>query len=342
MGMEDFKKTVLRNTVIKIVSIALIFALVKGPNDLGKYILLLGMSQVVGNLTLWPYLRESISSVKVRILRPFRHFYPALLLFIPTITTQVYLVVNRIMLGRLDSIVASGQFDYADKITKLVLAIVTATGSVMLPHIAHKFADGDVRGIRQSLYNSFDFVSSLAVPMMFGLAAISTNFAPWFLGSEFAPTAKIMFIESPAIVLIAWSNVTGTQYLMPVNRVKEFTASVAVGAGVNVVCNLFLIEAFGANGAALATVISEFVVTAMQVYFIRTTIRRRQLFKYTWKYFVSGFVMFIVVYRLNLLMHMNVTNLIIQILIGAVIYAICVYFTNAPIVSQAKGFIKRK
>ncbi|WP_137597321.1 flippase [Paucilactobacillus kaifaensis] len=342
MGMEDFKKTVLRNAVIKIVSIALIFALVKGPDDLGRYILLLGMSQVVGNLTLWPYLKESVQFIKISILRPFKHFYPALLLFIPTITTQVYLVVNRIMLGRLDSIIAAGQFDYADKITKLVLAVVTATGSVMLPHIAHKFADGDVRGIRQSLYNSFDFVTALAVPMMFGLAAISTSFAPWFLGNEFAPTAKIMFIESPAIVLIAWSNVTGTQYLMPVNRVKEFTASVAVGAAVNIVCNLFLIEVFGANGAALATVISEFVVTALQIYFIRTTIRRRQLFKYTWKYIVSGGVMFIVVYRLNSMMHMNLTNLIIQVIIGSIIYIICIFFTGAPIIAQLKNFVSKK
>lgn len=341
MGMEDFKKTVLRNTVIKIVSITLVFTLVKNSNDLGKYIFLLGASQIVGNLTLWPYLRDSVGFTEFLKLRPFNHFYPALLLFIPTITTQVYLVVNRIMLGRFDSTAAAGQFDYADKITKLVLAIVTATGSVMLPHIAHKFADGDVRGIRQSLYNSFDFVTALSVPMMFGLAAISSGFAPWFLGSEFTPTAKIMFIESPVIVLIAWSNVTGTQYLMPVNRVKEFTASVTVGAVINVICNLFLIEVFGANGAALATVISEFVVTALQIFFIRNTIRRRQLFRFTWKYLLSGIVMFVVVYRINAIMHMNVTNLIIQIIIGALVYSVCIVLTNAPIIAQARKFIHK-
>lgn len=341
MGMEDFKKTVLRNMIIKLVSIALIFTLVKGPNDLGKYIFLLAMSQVIGNLTLWPYLKGSINFVKLSSLRPFSHFYPALLLFIPTITTQVYLVVNKLMLGRLAGISATGQFDYADKITKLVLAIVTATGAVMLPHIAHKFADGDVKGIRQSLYNSFDFVTALSVPMMFGLAAVSAQFAPWFLGSDFTPTAKIMFIESPVIVLIAWSNVTGTQYLMPVNRVKEFTASVSVGAVSNVILNLFLIEAYGANGAALATVLSEFIVTACQIYFIRTTIRRRQLFKYTWKYLLSGGIMFIVVYRLNSIMHMNVPNLIVQVAIGIVIYTLCLYFIKAPIINQVKGFIEK-
>lgn len=342
MGMEDFKKTVFRNMVIKIVSIALIFTLVKQQDDLGKYILLLGMSQVLGNLTLWPYLKGSVKWLGIKILRPFKHFYPSLLLFIPTITTQVYLVVNRIMLGRLADTVAVGQFDYADKIVKIVLAVVTATGAVMLPHIAHKFADGDVKGIRQSLYNSFDFVTALAIPMMFGLAAISTTFAPWFLGAEFAPTAKIMFIESPVIVLIAWSNVTGTQYLMPVNRVKEYTMSVTVGAVANVILNLFLIEVYGANGAALATIISEFIVTAMQIYFIRTTIKRRQLFKNTWKYLLCGGIMFIVVFRINGIMNMSVQNLIVQAIIGMLVYGIGLIIVQAPVLEQAKSLIKGK
>ncbi len=342
MGMEDFKKTVLRNMMIKLVSIALIFTLVKGQDDLGKYIFLLGISQVLGNLTLWPYLKESVNLVKISILRPFKHFYPSLLLFIPTITTQVYLVVNRIMLGRFSTTVSVGEFDYADKITKLVLAIVTATGSVMLPHIAHKFADGDVKGIRQSLYNSFDFVTSLSVPMMFGLAAISTKFAPWFLGDQFAGSAKIMFIEAPVIVFIAWSNVTGTQYLMPVNRVSEYTASVSIGAVVNVITNLFLIETYGANGAALSTVISEFTVTAVQIYCIRNTIRRRQLFTGIWKYVVAGFIMFIVVDRLNSMMKASIVNFGVQIALGFVIYAAGLIMLKAPILHQMNNLLKRK
>lgn len=342
MGLEDFKKTVFRNLVIKIVSIGLIFLIVKTPEDLWKYILLLGFSQIIGNVSLWPYLRDSVLRINIKRIHPLRHFYPALLLFIPTITTQIYLVVNRMMLGRMVDMQASGQFDYADKITKLILAIVTATGLVMLPHIANKFAKGDVKGIRESLYNSFDFVTALAVPMMFGLAGIARGFAPWFLGDAFAPTAKIMFIESPVILFIAWSNVTGTQYLMPVNRVREFTASVTVGAVTNIILNLFLIEVFGANGAALATVISEFVVTALQIFFIRNTIRRRQLFKYTWKYILAGFIMFIVVYRINGIIKMSIQNLILQFLVGVIVYIAGLALTKAPILQQAKELFKGK
>lgn len=342
MGMEDFKKTVTRNTVVKLISIALIFIVVRTRADLWKYILLLGVAQVGGNITLWPYLKGSIQWVPMREWHPLKHFYPSLLMFIPTITTQIYLVVNKLMLGRIGEPTALGQFDFADKIVKLVLAVVTATGTVMLPHVANKYANGDIKAVRNSLYNSFDFVSSLSIPMMFGLMAISAKFAPWFLGSEYVDTGKIIFLEAPIIVFIAWSNVTGTQYLMPVNRVKEYTLSVTVGAVVNIIGNLFLIKPYSANGAAIATVISEFSVTAVQLFFIRTTIERRRLFKDLWRYLLSGLIMYFVVLRLDEIMNMTIINLAVQVIVGAVVYLICIIVLKAPVVDKAKEMISNR
>ena len=45
----------------------------------------------------------------------------------------------------------------------------------MLPHIANKFSKGDVKGIRESLYNSFDFITAIAVPMMFELWLLQSH-----------------------------------------------------------------------------------------------------------------------------------------------------------------------
>lgn len=339
MGIEDFKKTVTRNTLVKIFSILLIFLLVRSKNDLIPYIVLLGFSTFVGNLTLWPYLRNQINFIKISKLNPLHHLYPTLLLFIPAITTQVYLVVNRIMLGRMSTQAAVSQFDFGDKMVKLALSLVTATGAVMLPHIANKFAAGDVKGIRSALYKSFDFATALAVPIMFGLMAISTKFAPWFLGAEYAPTSKVIFYEAPAILFIAWSNVTGTQYLMPIHREKEYTISVTIGAIINVIANFYLIHLKGVNGAAVVTVLSEFTVLAVQLLFIHGTIKRRQLFTMLWKYILAGGIMYLVVERLNFIMKMNLMNLAFQIIAGFIIYSITLYLIKAPIIQQAKELI---
>lgn len=341
MGLENFKVTVVRNALVKFASLILIFTFVKNNSDLGIYILILGGAQLVGNLTLWPYLRGNLVWVPIKNWHPFKHFYPSLLLFIPTITTQVYLVLNRLMLGHMASQTALGNFGQSDKIVKFALSVVTATGTVMLPHVANKFAKGDINGVRNSLYASFNFVSSISIPMMFGLMAISKKLAPWFLGSEFVPAGEIMFIESPIIVIIAWSNVTGTQYLMPVNRVKEFTTSVTIGAVSNVFLNLFFIEWWGANGAALATVGSEFLVTASQMVMIRKTISRRKMFKDVWKYFLSGIMMFIVVNRICETIQMTIANLVLEVAVGVVIYAIGLFVLKASILKQAQELLKK-
>lgn len=342
MGVEDFQKTVTRNIIVKVASVCLIFLLVKSHDDLGKYIALLGGSTLVGNLTLWPYLKQAISWVPLRKWRPFAHFYPALLLFIPTITTQIYQVVNRLMLGRMSTQNQLGQFSQADKIIKIVIAVVTASGQVMLPHIANKFTKGDVKGIRTSLYHSFDFITAIAVPMMFGIMAVAIPFAPWFLGGQFNIAGQLMFIEAPIILFIGWSNVTGTQYLMPVNRTNQYTISVTVGACVNIVANFILIAVWGSRGASLATVISEFAVTAVQLFYVRNTISRRRLMKSVWKYFAVGLIMFIVVYRISNTIRMNVVNLVLEIALGAIIYFIGLVLLKAPVIDQAKALISER
>ena len=342
MGLEEFRITVVRNTLVKIASLILIFTVVKTSNDLGKYILILGASQLVGNLTLWPYLRGNIVWVSIKKWHPFKHFYPSLLLFIPTITTQVYLVLNRLMLGRMSTQADLGNFGQADKIVKFVLAVVTATGTVMLPHVANKFAKGDIKRVRNSLYSSFNFVSAIAIPMMFGLMAIAKKFGPWFLGREFVLAGSVIFLEAPIILLIAWSNVTGTQYLMPVNRVKEYTTSVTIGALSNVIFNFVLIGKYGANGAAIATVGSEFLVTASQLWMIHSTISRRKLFRETWKYLFCGMVMFIVVNRICSVINMTVANLILEVVVGAIIYLLGLILTKASILDEAQKLLKKR
>lgn len=339
MGMENFQRIVFRNMLVKLTSVVLIFFLIKGHDDLGKYIALLGLSNLIGNLTLWPYLRDEIKWVPIRTWHPFKHFYPALLLFIPTITTQVYQVVNRLMLGRMSTQNQLGQFQNADQIIKVVLAIATASGQVMLPHIANKFSKGDIKGIRESLYNSFDFITAIAVPMMFGVMAIAEPFAPWFLGSEFNNAGRLMMIEAPIILFIGWSNVTGTQYLMPISRTKEYTISVTIGAVVNVITNFLFIAKWGANGAALATSISEFSVTAVQLMYIKSTIRRRQLFSTFWKYLLSGLFMFFIVNRLANIIKMNIGNLVLEVVLGIMVYMLCLFILHAPIIAQAQGLV---
>lgn len=132
------------------------------------------------------------------------------------------------------------------------------------------------------LYKSFDFVSALAYLMMFGVAGVSLTLAPLYYSAKYVAVGPAMLIESIVILMIGWSNVIGTQYLIPINRVKDFTTSVTLGAVVNIVLNFLLIHFLGLNGAMWSTVFSEIAVTAYQLFVVRKALNVKIMVKNTW------------------------------------------------------------
>lgn len=340
MGVENFGVMVLRNLIVRIVTLVSIFVFVRSYNDLAVYILILSLSSLLGNLVLFPSLHRYISKPNWKNLNIFKHFWPSLVLFIPQIATQVYLVLNKTMLGSIISVQSSGYFDQSDKIVKMILAVVTATGTVMLPHVANAFANGNKEKTKEYLYSSFSFVSVVSVPMMFGLIVLSAKFVRLFLTVKFSEVVPIMMIESIVILLIAWSNAIGTQYLLPTKQTRSFTLSVVLGAIVNLIANIPLILMYGAIGASVATVLSEFSVTLYQLISVRNQIEYKRLFEDIYKYLVSGIIMFFALFYFDKAMSTSWVSLIIETIIGGLIYLTGLFLLRVKIFSKIKLILK--
>ncbi len=342
MGLEDFKRTVLRNFMVKIISVASIFMFVKTSHDVGIYILVLTLSTLLGNLSLWGYLKRTVNKPDLQHLHLFKHIRPSVSLFIPQVAIQIYLVLNKTMLGSISGVQSAGFYENSDKMVKMLLAVVTATGTVMLPRMAHTFVAKDFKQLHRYLYTSFDFVSFISIPLAFGLSAVAPKFAIWFMGKEFAITGQLIAVLSIVIVLIAWSNVIGTQYLLPTNQTRQYTVSVTAGAVVNLLLNIWLIIQFGVMGAVVATVLSEFAVTGIQLYFIRNQVKITKLFGDLWKYLLSGLIMYLVVRYMNQIQAGNFINFAIQAVIGGIIYIGLSLVLRASFIKTILGFIKSR
>ena len=237
---------------------------------------------------------------------------------------------------------ASGYYQYSDNLVKLILALVTATGTVMLPHVANAVSHGDMKKVNQMLYKSFDFVSAVAVPMMFGLAAISLTLAPKYYGPGYGPVGPAMMIESIVILMIAWSNALGVQYLLPIHHQKQFTISVTVGAVINIILNFPLIHFYGLNGAMWSTVLSETGVTLYQLIAVRGLLSYRMLFRSLWKYLISGIIMFLPVFWMNIHLKDSWLMMGLEVFVGIIIYTIMMLVLRAPIVGEAKKLVRER
>ena len=157
MGLEEFKKTVVRNTIVKLVSLASIFIFVKSSDDIAIYALIIALSALIGNLTFWLYIPKTIGVKKIKISNLKVHLKASLALFIPQIAIQIYVLLDRTMLGIITDTIQVGYYENSQKIVKIVLTLATAIGTVMMPKMANTVASGDMNKVKYYVKNSFFF-----------------------------------------------------------------------------------------------------------------------------------------------------------------------------------------
>lgn len=346
MGIEDFKKTVTRNFIVKMIGVVCIFIFVKNKSDLNKYVFILCISDLIGQGIMWMYMKSYINKIELTISDVIKHFIPAVQLFIPQIAIQIYVVLDKTMVGMFSTPSEVGFYDNSQKIVKMTLAVVTSMGTVMLPRVTNTFAKGDLKKVKEYLVKSFEFSSYLAIPMMFGMIGIANEFVPWFFGNDFLKCSSLIIIISPIIVAIAWSNVLGMQIMLPVGKVKEFTISVTVGAFVNFIINLFLIKKYASLGASVASVIAEFAVTLVQFYLMREYISIKSMFNNIWKYFLASCIMLLFLRIMGNYMEAGIKTTVVQVVVGMLTYFVLLVMlksnVNNYIISIVKGkFLKK-
>ncbi|WP_289128159.1 flippase [uncultured Clostridium sp.] len=345
MGLEQFKKTVVRNTIVKLTSLASIFIFVKSSNDTVIYTLILALSALIGNLTFWFYVPKAIGFKSIKISGLNLHLKASLALFIPQIAIQIYVLLDRTMLGTITDTGQVGFYENSQKIVKVVLTLATAIGTVMMPKVANTVASGDMKKVKYYIKNSFFFVSALSIPLMFGLMGVAPELSPWFFGNNFAGIEKLIIISSLIILSISWSNVLGMQLLVPLNKTKEFTISVTSGAIINFILNLVLIKKFGATGACISTIIAEFTVTSVQFYLLKDFIKAKELIKSVLLFIPAAIVMYIFVRIIGNYMGLGILTNIVQGIAGIITYFIIIeglyrIFKKQSIVTYVKDIIK--
>lgn len=358
-GNEEFVKLVVRNIIVKLVSILSIFAFVREKNDVIIYIIIFSVSVLLGNFMLLFDLKKRIVPIKLNELRLKRHIVPTLILFIPTIATSIYTILDKTLIGTLipdtytiiengNSLVIkvsdleNGYYEQAEKIVKLCLSVIGALGAVMIPRNANLFAEGKTRELNENIQLATNFVNLIGMPMCVGLIVIAPNLIPWFLGDEYVNSIAIMQVLAFIVLFIGYSGVMGTQYLVPTHQDRRFSISISIGAVVNLGLNLLLIPMWKAKGAAIASVLAEASIAIIMYIMIRKELNVLRMILHGWRYMLSAGIMGVIIWFIQNHMSANIFNTLILTCIGAVIYCFLLLVMKDPFLKFVFNKIKNR
>lgn len=321
-GMEKFKLTVTRNSIIKLATMAGIFLFVKDADDLWIYTIIMSAGYLISAVALWPQLHRYVTYRKPKSKDIVKHIKPNLVLFIPVIAISVYNTMDKIMLGKFTDKAQVAFYDKSEEVMQIPNTFINALTMVMLPRMTSLIKHNEVEKGQQYITNSMRFAIMMSCATSFGLAAVANDFAPLFFGKEFLPCATLIVWLAPIGIIKAWANVIRTQHLIPNCKDRIYVVSVVVGAVVNFVMNLLLIPHLGGVGAVIGTIAAEACVMLYQTLEVRHELPILAYIRQNIAFPVIGMIMFITVRFLEAIWPQTVLSLIAQIGIGIVVYII--------------------
>lgn len=201
-----------------------------------------------------------------------QHLKPIFTFFMLSISTTVYSNLDTTLLGFIKGNVEVGYYAAAVRIKLVLVGVVTSLGTVLLPRLSYYFETKRMEEFASIVKDALNFVLLVSIPICLFFILNAETVIYFLSGTEFAPAILPLRIMLPSIIFIGLSNVTGIQVLVPSNQEHLVVKSTIIGAIINLVSNVIFIPLFGVIGASLSNVLSELLVLAIQVYFLREMI----------------------------------------------------------------------
>ena len=256
-GLENYRFIAWRNLVFKTISLALLFLLVRGREDI-LWVAAVGVFANSGS-----GLAGFLAAGRFATLTPkpprnlLRHLRSMAILSLSTLAASMYVYLDSVLLGFLAGNRPVGLFTAATRVPRVAISLVSSLGSVITPRISYLMAHGREAEYRQMARKSLSFVYFLAFPAAGVILVLAPRILHVLSGPGFETAIPAMRITAPLVILMGFTNFIGLQIIFPNHGEKKLLVTTLISGGVDLVLNLTLIPAMGQNGSAIALIGAE-------------------------------------------------------------------------------------
>lgn len=273
-GLERMMFTTVSVLSARLLLLPLTFFLVRSSADTWIASLISSMSVVAAGIV------ASILIVKSRLIVPLMPSMADIIealregwhTFISTAAISLYTTTNSVVLGFMAGNVAVGYFGVADKIRNVAQAPLAPLANAIYPRVAALFSEDSNKAfalVRKMFYLAGSTMLLASVALWAG-AELIVRIA---MGPGYEPAVIVLKWMAPLPLLICLSNVFGVQLMLPLGMKKKVSEILIVSGLFNVAVLVPLVFIYGAQGAAMSALATEFMVTAsMALYLIKSKV----------------------------------------------------------------------
>lgn len=267
-GIEEYGYIALRSLIVKVLSFVAMLLFVHKKSDYLIYALILCIATGGNNLLNALHLRRYVTFPREG-LKIGQHLRPVLVLLASTIATEVYTMLDTVMLEYFHGDTSVGYYSNAVKIVRMTYTVVIALVAVFYPRISMYYKQREQEACNALLTRGTEILMVLALPCVAGLALTADGVITLVCGTAFLPAVGTLQILSVLVFIFSIAYFLGHIILTATGMERRILYASVTGAIVNVCANTLLIPRFAQNGAAIASVLSEFAVTGILLWHSR-------------------------------------------------------------------------
>jgi len=183
-----------------------------------------------------------------------------------TIFATIYLNTDTVMLSLMKGDAPVGWYNAGHKLVEAIKIIPSMFVLAIFPILAN-FYKISMESLKKVFRKSMQYLFLLALPIAIGTTILSYKIIPIIWGQEFIPAILALQILIWGGALVFLNSIAGW-CLYAIDKQKIPMYICAIGVVINIILNLILIPKFSYIGAAIAIVITEFIVTLLSFFFV--------------------------------------------------------------------------
>jgi len=268
-GMERMKGMAIIAAGSKLLQLLGLIIFVHTPSDVAKALFITLATNLLSAFAAWA-LAIRLFPLKFELPK-FKDVHAVLSegfeIFLSQAGVSVFANANVMALGIIGTKQVVGTYSVAEKIVRVGINLGAPLGTALYPRVAVMIDSSQKTAyifLKKVLLwgGTFFLVMSLSIALLAGFAAriITGNSSPLII--------HLVWILSPLPLSIFIDNVLGTQLLLNLGYRKEFMSGPLSSGLVSIVLLALLAPHYGAYGAAVALLVSEFLTLFLFAYFV--------------------------------------------------------------------------
>lgn len=330
---EEYGYITTRNIIFKLLSIVLLFIFVRKSGDYLNYVAITVFASSGSYILNYIHVKR-FCDVRINFNINWKEYVlPILIIFASNVAIQLYVNSDTVMLGFMKNDYVVGIYSAAAKINNIVNTTLIAAITVSIPRLSMLMGTGKLREYYRLLKQVISIIFIIYLPAVLGLFMESKDIIQIISGSNYLRAVTSLRILCFLLIFSAISSTIIQCILIPTKQEIKSLNCTMLGAIINIGLNFVLIPLLSEKGAAVTSVIADFVTFILSFYYGRNILINVFRDKQVKKNITQAAVASSCIVLICLICHSYVANVPLRLLLSAT----CSIFAYLSILALLKN-----